>query len=79
MRSRPELSRSRVQVVAIGMSAESCATVRDVLPAARIVADHWHVTTRAHHTVIQVWRRRSWDLLVAAGASSTRRGSTAPS
>ena len=49
------------------MSAEFRAAIRDVLPDAAIVADHWHVMTRANHMVTQVRRRRSWDLHARRG------------
>ena len=67
LRQRPELWRARVQLVAIDMSAEFRAAIRDVLPEASIVADHWHVMTRANYMVTQVRRRRSWDLHARRG------------
>jgi hypothetical protein len=62
LRQRPEPWRARIEIVAIDMSAEFRAAIRDVLPQARIVADLWHVMTRANHMVTQVRRRGSWDL-----------------
>lgn len=44
------------------MSGEFRAAVRDVLPGASIVADHWHVMTRANQMLTRVRRRRAWDL-----------------
>jgi len=67
LRQRPQAWRDRVQIVAIDMSAEFRAAVREVLPHAGIAADHWHVMTRANHMVTQVRRRRSWDLLQRRG------------
>ncbi len=67
LRQRPESWRARIEIVAIDMSAEFRAAIRDVLPTARIVADHWHVMTRANHMVTQVRRRRSWDLHARRG------------
>ena len=67
LRQRAESWREQVQLVAIDMSAEFRAAIRDVLPAAAIVADHWHVMTRANHMVTQVRRRRSWDLHARRG------------
>ena len=67
LRPRPQSWRARVQIVAIDMSAEFRAAIRDVLPTARIAADHWHVATRANHMVTQVRRRRSWDLHARRG------------
>jgi len=67
LRQRPESWRAQVEIVAIDMSAEFRAAVRDVLPTAQIVADHWHVMTRANHMVTQVRRRRSWDLHARRG------------
>lgn len=62
VRQRPGPWRERVELVAIDMSGEFRAAVRDVLPGASIVADHWHVMTRANHMITQVRRRRAWDL-----------------
>ena len=67
LRQRPDAWRAGIDLVAIDMSAEFRAAVRDVLPTARIVADHWHVITRANHMVTQVRRRRSWDLHARRG------------
>ena len=67
LRQRPELWRARIEIVAIDMSAEFRAAIRDVLPNAAITADHWHVATRSNHMVTQVRRRRSWDLLARRG------------
>lgn len=67
LRQRPEYWQQRVQLVAIDMSAEFRAAIRDVVPEAAIVADHWHVMTRANHMVTQVRRRRSWDLHARRG------------
>ena len=49
------------------MSVEFRAAIRDVLPEAAIVADHWHAMTRANHMVTQVRRRWSWDLHARRG------------
>jgi transposase len=62
IRQRPDAWRARVELVAIDMSAEFRAAVRDVLPGAAIVADHWHVATRANLMVTAARRRRSWEL-----------------
>lgn len=59
---RPACWRERIGVVAIDMSSEFRAAVRDALPGVPIVADHWHVATRANQMVTAVRRRRSWDL-----------------
>lgn len=67
LRARGEQWRAGVQIVAIDMSAEFRAAVREVLPTAAVVADHWHVMTRANHMVTQVRRRRSWDLHARRG------------
>ena len=67
LRARPESWRARVQIVAIDMSAEFRAAIRDVLPNALIAADHWHVATRGTLMVTQVRRRRSWDLHARRG------------
>jgi transposase len=61
IRQRPDAWRARVELVAIDMSAEFRAAVRDVLPGAAIVADHWHVATRANLMVTAARRRRSWE------------------
>jgi transposase len=62
LRQRPDAWRARVRVVAMDMSAEFRAAVRDVLPGTRITADHFHVMTRANLMVTAVRRRRAWDL-----------------
>ncbi len=62
LNQRPACWRDRLAVVAIDMSAEFRAAVRDALPGVPIVADHWHVATRANQMVTAVRRRRSWDL-----------------
>ena len=67
LRARPESWRARVQIVAIDMSTEFRAAIRDVLPNARIAADHWHVATRGTLMVTHVRRRRSWDLHARRG------------
>ncbi len=72
LRGHPEPWRARIEIVAIDMSSEFRATIRDVPPRARIVADHWHVLTRANHMVTRVRRRRSGDL------HATPPGSSAP-
>ena len=59
LRQRPDTWRARVQIVAIDMSSEFRAAIRDVLPTARITADHRHLMTHANHLVTQVRRRRS--------------------
>ena len=76
LRQRPDTWRARVQIVAIDMSSEFRAAIRDVLPTARITADHWHVMTRANHMVTQVRRRRSWTCTPAEAGSWTPPGST---
>ena len=60
-------TRGPLVAAAIDMSAEFRAAIRDVLPTARIMADHWHVMTRANHMVTQVRRRRSLDLHARRG------------
>ena len=67
LRARPEPWRARVQIVAIDMSSEFRAAIGEVLPKARIAADHWNVMTRANQMVTQVRRRRSWDLHARRG------------
>ena len=67
-----------MQIVAIDMSAEFRAAIRDVLPRARIAADHWHVMTRANQMVTQSGGVVPGTCTPAAGGSWTRPGSTAP-
>ncbi len=70
LRARPVSWRARLRVVAMDMSSEFRAAVREVLPRVRICADHWHVMTRANHMVTQVRRRRAWDLHGRRGRAS---------
>lgn len=74
---RPACWRGRIQVVAIDMSSEFRAAVRDSLPGVPIVADHRHAATEPTR-----WSPRSGagtpgTCTAAAARSSTRRGSTA--
>jgi transposase len=67
LRQRPASWRARIELVAIDMSAEFRAAVRDALPHAQVVADHWHVATRANQMITAARRRRSWELLDRRG------------
>ena len=60
------MGRRRVQLVAIDMSAEFRAAIRQVLPKARISVDHWHVIRLANDMVTKV-RRRAWALHARRG------------
>ena len=53
--------RTGIEQVALDMSGEFRAAVRDALPDAQIVADHWHVMTAANRMVTACRRRRSWE------------------
>jgi len=51
-----------VRVVAMDPCASYRAAVRQALPSARIVADHFHLVRLANQAVTDVRRRVSWDL-----------------
>ena len=59
--SRPRWWRRRIEHVAIDMSNEFRAAIRQVLPRARISVDHWHVVRLANEMVTTVRRRRAWE------------------
>jgi transposase len=67
VKARPRWWRRRVELVAIDMSAEFRAAVRQVLPKARISVDHWHVIRLANDMVTKVRRRRAWELHARRG------------
>jgi transposase len=67
VRQLPDPWRALIEIVAIDMSAEFRAALRDVLPKARTAADQRHVMTPTNHVVTQVRRRRSWDLHARRG------------
>lgn len=62
VKARPRWWRRRVKLVAIDMSAEFRAAIRQVLPKAKISTDHWHVIRLANEMVTTVRRRRAWEV-----------------
>src|SRR5690625_1370096 len=58
LRSRPRWWRKRVELVAIDMSSEFRSAVREVLPKAKISADHWHVIRSEERRVGKEGRTR---------------------
>jgi len=64
---RGQAWKDSVQVVAMDPCASYRAAVREALPQARIVADHFHLVRLANQAVTEVRRRMTWD-------SHSRRG-----
>lgn len=60
--ARPEAWKARIRLVAIDMSSEFRAAIRKALPDAQVVADHWHVISRANLMVTTARQRRSWEI-----------------
>lgn len=58
---QPESWRERVRFVAIDMSASYRAAVRQALPAATIVVDHFHVVQLANKALCEVRRRLTFQ------------------
>ena len=59
--ARGQAWKDSVQVVAMDPRASNRAAVREALPQARIVADHFHLVRLANQAVTDVRRRVTWD------------------
>ena len=59
--ARGQAWKDSVQVVAMDPCASYRAAVREALPQARIVADHFHLVRLANQAVTDVRRRVTWD------------------
>ena len=60
--ARPASWREQVRYVAIDMSSVFLSAVRQALPQAVVVVDHFHVVQLANRAVTEVRRRTTWTL-----------------
>jgi transposase len=59
--TRGQAWKDAVQIVAMDPCASYRAAVREALPNARIVADHFHLVALANQALTEVRRRVTWD------------------
>jgi len=70
LQARPAAWREAVRYVAIDMSTIFLTAIRQVLPAARIVVDHFHVVQLANQAITEVRRRVTFTMRGRRGRAS---------
>jgi len=68
--ARGQAWKDAVQIVAMDPCASYRAAVRQALPNARIVADHFHLVALANQAVTDVRRRVTWQVHGRRGGKS---------